>query len=135
MNNNSVSSTDFSLRLPYLKVSSELNIGELKQFLQLKLQLAETAYSRMEIIFPKFSTAESSSGEGSEQWVILDEAFTVIDAMEALWNRKSELIFFYRLSEKNLGGTVLLEENREVSDSHPASSSAVKLKLSIEEKL
>lgn len=98
LNNPAVSSETFTLTLPYLKVNAELNVGELKQFLQLKLHLSESLYGRVEFLFPNQSQVKPR--EAPEQWVILDECLTVIDVIDCLWNKSSELIFFYRLSDE-----------------------------------
>lgn len=100
-NNPAVSAQSFSLTLPFLKVNAELNVGELKQFLQLKLRLPEPLYNRIEFLFPNQSQVKPR--EAAEQWVILDESLTVIDVIDCLWNKSSELIFFYRISEEEEG--------------------------------
>jgi hypothetical protein len=81
-----------------------LQVGELKQFLQKKLQFPEELYRRMEILIPSSlnqqPAASSSSAEAAavEKWIVLDECLTMSDIVMLYWNAKAELLLYFRLS-------------------------------------
>jgi hypothetical protein len=95
-----------------LKLPELLQVGELKQFLQKKLQFPEELYRRMEILIPSalnqqptVSSSSSSSNAAAvaqsppvEKWIVLDECLTMSDIVMLYWNAKAELLLYFRLS-------------------------------------
>jgi hypothetical protein len=103
------------LKLPYLKLPDTLQVGDLKLFLQSKIGFPQEIYRRFEILIPaplnKFLDSTADSSHQTEKWIVLDEGLTMSDIIMLFWTAKSELLLYFRCTNKeSLSATASFNE-------------------------
>lgn len=76
------------LLMPFLKVPSLMQIGDMKQYLQSRLKLPETYFARLEILV-----------NFDNNLVTLDECLTMSDVLMSYWDCQSDFVIYFRVAD------------------------------------